>query len=135
MARNKPNKNNGHVGGDKPTQSGWQQPDNARFVNINFNDTDKQWLQANMAEGGQMVDELFIMAHKDAARVSIVPDSKSGRFNATYTSYDTNSPRYGLIMSCRASSPALAIFALAYAAMHKVGAWEVSANSATDLFG
>lgn len=135
MARNKRTQNNGHVGSDNGAASGWKQPDNAKFINVHLNDTDKQWLQDNMGDSGQVVDELFIMAHKDAARVSILPDARSGRFNATYTSFDTESPRYGFILSVRAATPAAALYALGYAAQHKDGAWAISTNAATDLFG
>lgn len=135
MARNRNTSKSGDVAADNGTPPVWKQPDNAKFINVNLNDVDKQWLQAELPHKHVHIDELFTDATDHAARISVVPDGKSGRYNATYTSYLASSPKYGLILSVRAATPALALFALAYADGHKDGAWQVTKDASTDLFG
>lgn len=135
MARNRNTSKPANVvpfNGDTPV---WKQPDNAKFINVSLNDTDKQWLQTELPNKHVHIDELFTDATDHAARISVVPDAKSGRYNATYTAYLPSSPKYGLILSVRAATPAYALFALAYADGHKTGAWDVAKDNSTDLFG
>ena len=135
MARNKGNSKPSDVVADNGAAPVWKQPAEAKFINVNLNDADKQWLQTQLANKHEHIDELFADATVHAARISIVPDSKSGRYNATYTSYLPSSPKYGFILSVRAATPALALFALAYADGYKDGAWTPTQDSSKDLFG
>lgn len=135
MARNKRTGELRDVVKDGGATLVWKQPDNAKFINVSLNDADKQWLQAELPNKHVHIDELFTDAADHGARISIVPDAKSGRFNATYTSYLPDSPKYGFILSVRAATPALALFALAYADGHKDGSWTPTQDSSKDLFG
>jgi len=135
MPRNKATSKPRNVSADNGAAPVWEQPANAKFINVQLNDADKQWLQANVVNKHVIVDELFTDSADHAARISIVPDVKSGRYNATYTSYLPSSPKYGFILSVRAATPALALFALAYADGYKDGAWTVAADNPADLFG
>jgi len=135
MARNKRNQGHGNVQAGDGAPPQWVQPPDAKFVNVSLSDVDKQWLQDQLDNYPDHVDALFTDADKHAARVSIIPDARSGRYNATFTSYDPESTRYGLILSVRAATPALAVFALAYACLYKPEAWKVSQHSPKDLFG
>lgn len=135
MPRNKRNSQPTNVVSSDGATPIWKQPDNAKFINVSLNDVDKQWLQAELPNKHVHIDELFTDATDHAARVSVVPDVKSGRYNATYTAYLPSSAKYGYILSVRAATPALALFALAYADGHKDGAWTPTSDSPKDLFG
>lgn len=135
MARNSRPKIVGHVGTSDGAQLTWEQPNQAKFINVNLNATDQEWLQAELPNHLVHINELLTYAGDNACRVSVVPDARSGRFNATITSYLPGSPRYGLILSVRAKSPTLALFALAYADGHKAGAWDTASDSSESLFG
>lgn len=135
MARNARTKVSGHVGTSDGAQLTWEQPNQAKFINVTLNAADQEWLQAELPNYLAHINELFTYAGDNACRISVVPDGKSGRYNATLTSYLPGSPRYGFILSVRAKTPTLALFALAYADGHKVGAWDTTGNAPESLFG
>lgn len=134
MARNNTKKRNVGLVGNGGERTDWKAPENARFANVYLNDADQQWLMDNQPNSDDVVATLYEGASHDAARISVVPDARSGRFNATYTTYDVNSPRYGIILSVRAASPFVALYALAYAVIHKPDAWRVTSTQPGGLF-
>jgi len=135
MARHKRTEKPADVASGKPVSPIWQQPSDAKFINVSINDADKEWLQAELDDHLAIINELFTEAGKHAARISVVPDIKSGRYNATFTAYASDSPRYGLILSVRGATPIMALYCLAYANGYKVDAWKPQNNSPTSLFG
>jgi len=135
MARNRSNQQPANVAKDNPPPTVWEQPNKAKFINVSLNSVDEKWLADNLKDMYTHIEELLTAAPDHACRVSVVPDIKSGRYNATLTPYLTSSPRFGLILSVRAKTPALALYALAYADGHKVGAWDIAADNDTSLFG
>lgn len=134
MARSKSKTSKLGVVSGTSARTDWLAPENAKFINIYLNDVDQQWLLDNAGEQHEIVAELFEGAAEHAARVSVVPDSRSGRFNATYTVYDVSSVRYGLIMSVRAATPFASLYALAYAVNGKPDAWTVTTTQSGGLF-
>lgn len=135
MARNNNKKPIGNVADSGGVEAMWKQPSDAKFINVSLNDTDKKWLHDHLDDAHDYLDALYIDAGKHAARISVIPDVKSGRYNATFTSYDQQSVRYGYILSVRAATPAMALYCLAYANLYKDGAWTFVANRPTDMFG
>lgn len=135
MARNPRNQKPANVASGDPAERGWLQPDKARFINVYLNAVDNEWLQAELPNHLDIVAELFTEASKHSARVSVVPDARSGRYNATFTSFDSESPRYGFILSVRGATPLMALYCLAYANGYKVDAWSVKADDNQGLFG
>lgn len=135
MARNKPNSKKPDVLVNDGFGGRFKQPDKLQFINVSFDATDSQWLHDNMGNISSVIDEFLGAANDGLLRITLTPDTRSGRWNAIAACCDTESSRFGQALSCRAKSPALALFALAYADGFKDGAWRAATDSSQDLFG
>jgi len=135
MARTKRNDGQRNVADPISPASTIVQPTDAKFVNVSFNDEDKQWLHAQLDDLFQHVDALLVDAEKHTARISVLPDIKSGRWNATFTPYHKESSHYGFILSARGATPLMALYCLAYAHFYKPDAWAQKSNNPADMFG
>lgn len=135
MARNNSNQKRDNVASTEPPEARIEQPAKPRWLNVTFNDVDQQWLQTNLPNQLTIIDEMYTAWQDQPCRIAVAYDAKSQRWNATLTPLVVGSPRHGLILSCRAKYPIVALFCLAYADGYKDGAWDAASNSTEGLFG
>lgn len=134
MARNQ-NKTSGGMGDDKPTsKTGGQGFYSHRFINVYLNEVDTKWLAEHVDNASTHVWE-WLASLPSGYSVTVSEDAKSGKYNAMCRVTSEQQANNGLVLSVRAKSATLALYALAYADVVKLkGAWAGFASQAQSDF-